>query len=119
MTVYQSNAKMIEPTISEDEPFFEYFDGFSSLKTIVFHICYDSINIDLGQYLFRNILTSMHGLQKITLMSKRGSKVFNIPKILPFISKIHEISINKNSLNHMPAEVRRIRRFIQQTSDQR
>lgn len=119
LTVYQSDAKMNEPTIGEDESFFVYFDGFSSLRTIVFHICYEMLNIDFGQHLFQNLLTSMQGLQKITLMSKRGSKVFNIPKILPFISQIQEISINEIGLNHMPAEVRRIQRFIQQTNDQR
>lgn len=75
------------------------------------------INFEQSESFFRNLLTSIHGLNEITLMSE--SYVFNIPKILLFIPQVQVIDINQNPLYHMPAEVRHIRGFIQQISDQR
>lgn len=118
LTIYLSDAKMIESPMIDDRPF-EYFNGFLCLKTVLFHFYDHSSTIDFGerQIFFRNLLTSMHGLTKITLVS--GSYVFNIPKIIQFTPHIQEISINQQRLYQMPAEVRRIRRFIQQTASGR
>ncbi|XP_055309453.1 uncharacterized protein LOC129573184 isoform X2 [Sitodiplosis mosellana] len=118
LTLYQSDAKMVEPMMI-DEHFFEYSHGFSSLKTILFHFYDHSATIDFEQRqpFFRNLLSSMHGLEKMTMIS--GSYVFNIPRIIQFTPRIQEISINQQRLFHMPAEVRRIRKFIQKIADER
>lgn len=103
LTIYQRSAKKIEST--EGEPFFEYSNGFSSLKTISFDLQYE----DLREHetFFRNILTSMHGLEKIKMIS--SYHVFNISDIIEFAPTIRELNIVQQRLHQMPVEVRRIR----------
>lgn len=121
LTIYQSTATMAKTT--DDGSHFEYFNGFSSLKSITFHFyedtAYDLIFKDLGQRepFFRNLMTSMLKLEKLTLMGQLS--VFNISKMIQFAPKIQEINILHQPLHQMPAEVRRIRKFFQQIADQR
>lgn len=119
LTIYQSDAKMVEPIMPDDGKFFEYLNGFSSLKRIIFHFYDHSAAIDFAQRqsFFRNLLSSMRGLEKMTLMS--ASYVFNIPKIIQFAPQMQKISINSIKLYQMPAEVRRIRKYIQQIAAER
>lgn len=119
LTIYQSDAKKVEPIIPDNGKHFEYLNGFSSLKTIIFYFYDHSSTIDFAQRepFFRNLLSSMRGLEKITLMSV--SYALNIPKVMQFAPQMQEISISSIKLYQMPAEVRRIRKHIQQIANER
>lgn len=122
LTIYQSSADLLEST--NDEPYFEFVNGFSSLKSICFRF-YDGCgssysgpkDYTVREPFYRNLLTSMRELQKVTLIAK--SSFPNMHKIFRFVPKIREINIVEHPLYQMPVEIRRIRKFCQQIANKR
>lgn len=103
LTIYQRTATNIEST--NDEQFFEYSNGFSSLKTISFDLEFKDLR--KHETFFRNIMTSLQGLEKIKMIS--SFHVSNISDIILFAPRIRELNIFQQNLHQMPVEVRHIR----------
>lgn len=115
LVIYQTRMDIIQSTLGH----FEYFNGFASLSHIVFRLpeYSDGANCAEREQFYRNIMTSMHTIRKITLIGKAYVSKSSI--IIQYAPLVQEIDIHQQTLYHMPAEIRHIRKAIQIILEQR